>query len=212
VVIDDVAAEPEALIELAAQQPFPEVLTNSYPGLRRHLSARDPAASTYVEGLRAIASPIVNSVFGAEGFRIVQAAFSLMTKRPQEMHPLVRLPHYDSVNATRFALLHFLAPTPQGGTGFYRQLQTGIEQISQANKTAFEQAILADIASEGEPAPVFMNGSTRAFEQIGFFEGRFNRLLIYSGALLHSAHVPEDFTYSADPRAGRLTTNLFLQA
>ena len=38
-----------------------------------------------------------------------------------------------------------------------------------------------------------------------------DRLVIYRGALLHSGIIPNGMKFSADPRQGRLTANLFIR-
>jgi hypothetical protein len=37
-----------------------------------------------------------------------------------------------------------------------------------------------------------------------------NRLVVYRSCVLHSGHVPSPQVLTADPRAGRLTANVFL--
>ncbi len=211
IVIDSALDNANNLIELAASQPFAPVQTNSYPGIRRNLSSRIADESGYVEALRGLAAPIVQEVYNVNFFKITQAAFSLITIRPEQTHPLVRLPHFDFPTPLRFALLHFLSPIPQGGTGFYRHKATGIEKIDPENKAIYEKSIITDLETNGIPDPKYISGTTQKFEQIGFFEGLFNRVLIYPANILHSAHIPDDFAFSPDPNQGRLTTNLFLQ-
>lgn len=55
-----------------------------------------------------------------------------------------------------------------------------------------------------------MRGSDEIFEQIGSVEAVPDRLIIYHGSLLHSGIVPQGMTFSADPRLGRLTANIFI--
>lgn len=210
VMIDDALPRPEDVRELAAGQTFAPVTTSSYPGVRRELSSRVERERAYVEALRALVKPVMQDVFDMADFRIATADLSLMTLPAFQAHPMTRIPHYDEIRHIKYALLHFLAPVAQGGTAFYRHRRTGFERISPDRKDAFFEGLRADLLAYGEPAPRFMSGSDNSFEQTACFEGRCNRLLIYSGALLHTAQVPADFTYSADPAKGRLTANLFL--
>ena len=39
-----------------------------------------------------------------------------------------------------------------------------------------------------------------------------DRIIIYPGSLLHSGIIPREMNFSADPREGRLTANLFVRA
>ena len=207
IVIDDAVPAVAGLIEMAAASAFSEVVDNSYPGTRRPLRPQIDAERDYVTYLCNIAGRALHDAFGFERFQVDAAFLSLLTKRPQDANPLTRIPHYDEVLRPKYALLHFLSPRVQGGTGFYRQRRTGFERISVDRKDRFHEALRDDYAAYGEPPMAYMSGSNEGFDQIGYFEGQLNRLLIYSGALLHSAHVPDDF---ADPRTGRLTANLFV--
>jgi hypothetical protein len=121
-----------------------------------------------------------------------------------------RAPHFDSTDQKYYALLHYLR-VPQGtGTAFYRQRSTGIERVTEANIASFvttaerEAALLA-------PDSGYIRGSDRFFEQIGAVEAVTDRLIIYQGSLLHSGIIPRDMVFSADPRAGRLTANIFVR-
>jgi hypothetical protein len=57
----------------------------------------------------------------------------------------------------------------------------------------------------------YIDGSNEHYEQIGAVAGRADRLVVYRGAMLHSGIIPRDATFSADPRVGRLTTNIFVR-
>ncbi|EGF91724.1 histidyl-tRNA synthetase, class IIA [Asticcacaulis biprosthecium C19] len=210
VIVDDAVPHAEGLVRVAAARVFAPVSGNSYPGLRHDFTPQSDPEWSYITYILKRYGPIMQDTFGFSAFRLASAAFSLMTRRPHEAHPMTRIPHYDEVGEAKYALLHFLTPQPQGGTAFFRHRRTGFERISAERKAAFHEGLRQDLAAYGEPAPGFMAGSNEAYEQTAYFEGRFNRLLIYSGALLHSAQVPSNFTFSANPAKGRLTTNLFL--
>ena len=96
------------------------------------------------------------------------------------------------------------------GTAFYRQRSTGIERVTERNIGAFvttaerEAALLA-------PDSGYIHGSDEFFEQIGTVEAVPDRLLFYQGSLLHSGIIPAAMNFSADPREGRLTANLFVR-
>jgi hypothetical protein len=102
-------------------------------------------------------------------------------------------------------LLHYLSDTP--GTAFYRQRATGIEMVGKGNVEAF----IAAARPAAEAAQGYIRASDDHYEQIGMVEGVADRLVIYRGALLHSGVIAPDMELSADPLAGRLTANLFVQ-
>ena len=57
----------------------------------------------------------------------------------------------------------------------------------------------------------YIVGSDEFFEQVAAVEAVPDRLLIYQGGLLHSGIIPPEMSFSADPRRGRLTANLFIR-
>jgi len=57
----------------------------------------------------------------------------------------------------------------------------------------------------------YITGSDSFYEQIGAVEAVPDRLVIYQGSLLHSGIIPDGMTFSADPREGRLTANIFVR-
>ena len=212
-VVDDFMDQPEVLVDQArAMAPFQAETNTYYPGLRRMIGLEDGDAALHVrEGLQALA-PLMDKVFGIRRFGLGEASFCLVTQRPETLSIGQRLPHYDRVDPGYFAILHYLSHDAEakGGTSFYRHRATGFERIAPERVTAYDQARQAEIA-DGEPPASYFRDSDAHFERIARFEGRFNRLLIYRGSLLHSGDIPEGFGFSADPVEGRLTCNIFIQ-
>ncbi|KRC78988.1 DUF6445 family protein [Sphingomonas sp. Root241] len=206
VVIDGFSGDAQAVIDVAAAlAPFPSSAGTYYPGLRRILSERNLDAWHYVERLLDTVAPFLGGAFDFVRFDLLEASFSMVTAPPETLGPAQRAPHFDSADPDYVAILHYLADTP--GTAFYRQRSTGIEAITEANRDAF----VAAARRESPALTGYTNGSNDHFEQIGRVEGHADRLAIYQGRLLHSGLIPEGFDFSADPRRGRLTANLFVK-
>ena len=130
----------------------------------------------------------------------------MVTTAPDRLTPPQRAPHFDSPDPGYLAVLHYLSDTP--GTAFYRQRRTAIEQVTRDNLNLFiENARAAAVNAKG-----YIHGSDGFYEQIGAVEGKADRLVIYRGSMLHSGIIPPDADLSDDPRLGRLTANLFVQA
>ncbi len=208
-VVDDFMDEPHLLIEQAcAMAPFPEETAKYYPGLRRVITEADTMTDLHVrESLEALAT-LIAQAFNVRTFRPTEASFCLVTKRPEELGPLQRLPHYDHTDPNFYALLHFLSPQTQGGTNFYRHRATGFERITHERSAIY--ALQRD-RERADPPMAYFGDSTDEFERIAHFEAKYNRLLIYRGSLLHSGEIPDDFAFSSDPATGRLTCNIFIQ-
>jgi hypothetical protein len=134
----------------------------------------------------------------------------MVTTPPSDLSPPQRAPHFDSPDPKYYALLHYLRVPPGSGTAFYRQRSTGIERVTEANIATFvttaerEAALLA-------PDSGYISGSDEFFEQIAAVEAVPDRMLIYQGSLLHSGIIPPAMSFTADPRDGRLTANLFVR-
>jgi hypothetical protein len=134
----------------------------------------------------------------------------MVTARPRDLRPAQRAPHFDSTDQNYFALLHYLRVPAGTGTAFYRQRSTGIERVNEDNVDSFVATAARDAARLPSDAG-YIRGSDDFYEQIGAVDGIADRLVIYQGSLLHSGIIPEQMTFSADPRTGRLTANLFVR-
>ncbi|MBO9624316.1 MAG: hypothetical protein J7500_16525 [Sphingomonas sp.] len=206
VVIDGFTGDVPGWRDLAAAMaPFPLNRGTYYPGVRRSIHEADETAFARVQTLLERAAPYIGGGFDLSGFDLIDASFSMVTSSPEGLGPPQRVPHFDSTSAEHLALLLYLSDTP--GTAFYRQRATGIERVTEENLPRFiDAAKAASMEMQG-----YICGSTPAFEQIGAVAGIVDRLAIYPGSLLHSGIIPADMEFSANPRHGRLTLNLFVQ-
>ncbi|ADU14944.1 DUF6445 family protein [Asticcacaulis excentricus] len=210
VVIDDFLIEASRVVDMAAAcMPFPPEGQTAYPGRRRHIGPGDPA-SPYVMGVLQKLAPVIGQAFDVSGFGIVEASFSLVTTPPDALSPVQRLPHFDWADPRMVAVLHHLHHLPDTGTAFYRHIASGIERVDAESAPRLRQAMRDEDERMGV-SPGFAAETNDRYEKIFHVEARFNRLVIYQGALLHSGYIPPDFTYSDDPRTGRLTGNIFVR-
>jgi hypothetical protein len=210
VVIDDFTGFAEDVAQIAdALAPFP-MGHNYYPGLRRVIRAADTEASRYAERLCSDAAQFIWGAFDIERFDLVEASFSMVTRRPADLIPPQRLPHFDSTDPKYLALLHYLRVPQATGTAFYRQRFTGIERVTESNHDQFVSTLKAE-AAQLPAHSGYITASNEFFEQIDAVEGVPDRLLIYQGSLLHSGIIPPDMNLSGDPKVGRLTANIFIR-
>lgn len=205
-VIDNFAADPQALVDHAASlAPFPPAEQTFYPGVRA------PVPMPFVQGAHAYLEPALREAFGLGDQVVVSGGwdFSLVTRTPAALTLRQRIPHIDSTHPGNLALLLYLAPAGQGGTGFYRHRSTGYETITEDRFDRYEASLKAEVAAFGEPQG-YICGDSPLFERIADYEPLFNRMLAYRSRNLHSASLAPGFAGSPDPRTGRLTLNLFL--
>jgi len=205
-VLDNFAADPQALVDYAASlAPFPPAPDTFYPGVRA------PVPMPFVQGVHAYLEAALRAVFGLGDQTVVSGGwdFSLVTRPPAELTLRQRMPHVDSTHPGKLALLLYLAPADQGGTGFYRHRSTGFETIGEDRFDRYEANLKAEVAAHGEPQG-YICGDTAIFQRIADYEAVFNRMLVYRSRNLHAASLAPGFAGADDPRTGRLTLNLFL--
>ena len=201
VVIDDFHPEPDRLREAATRTDFARRAPH-YPGVQA------PANPAHLRPVLSLLGRVLEEVFGANAVDLVQCAFSLVTVPDAGLTPFQRLPHIDTPDPGRIALLHYLSGEETGGTAFYRHRATALDALSAKTFPAYKAAVEA----EGEPKPGYMRGGDGRFEMIHTVEARPNRAVLYRSRLLHSGMIPEDLAFSDDPATGRLTVNTFFQA
>ena len=211
VIIDEFSGDSERIARISqALAPFPEVSSGYYPGVRRVIDETDDYAWTYVRRACEGAAQFIAGAFDVDGFDLLEGSFSMVTSKPGDLRPPQRAPHFDSTDQKYYALLHYLRVPDGSGTAFYRQRSTGIERITEANVDRFVRMAETE-AAQLRPDSGYINGSDAYFEQIGAVEAVPDRMIIYQGSLLHSGIIPPDMSFSADPKEGRLTANIFVR-
>lgn len=207
VVVEEALLNPQAAIEQAARLNFKaaDEGRGGYPGVR----AKAPPAlgQILVEG----AMPTIERVFGLDRATLsrTDTSFSIVTAAPETLHPMQRIPHIDTRDPRRLAILLYLGRGAMGGTAFFRQDDTGLEQVVPEGFGTYEAARRSDLARL-RPGGGYPGADMPGYSETAHFEARFNRLLIYRSCSIHSGIIPSDTPLSADPRVGRLTVNIFL--
>lgn len=206
VVLDNYLTDPDAMVDLAVQGPDFAPNGPFYPGIRAPVP---PSSFQTLLGPLAEILPRCFDYSGRAGLR--ECNFSLVTTPSDQLQPIQRLPHFDSLEYGRVAALLYLGQGDrQGGTAFYRQRSTGFESVDAGRFAAFEAALHADVAHHGLPDAAYIDETSPIYELIGRHEARFNRMIAYLSSSLHCAHIPKDFAFDPNPATGRLTVNAFL--
>ena len=207
-IIESVMQDPSSLVDYAADQvSFTPAWgpAGGYPGVRA------PAPLNYVNNLVRMLDPIIRRAFALDGAKLARAEcnFSLVSLRPEELVPLQRIPHADTVDPHQFALLHYLCPSSLGGTAFYRHVATGFETLSEERWSEYERVRAEELAGASETKG-YIRGDTQFYKQTAAVEAGFDRVIIYRSRTLHSGQIPEGAALPPDPRTGRLTANIFI--
>jgi hypothetical protein len=201
VVIDDFHPDVTRLRHDAAEAKF-TALSRFYPGLQA------PADPRHLQTVQLTLTDILKSVFEIErGVRLIQCSYSIVTTAEDDLLPIQRLPHIDTTDPGRIALLHYLSGEETGGTAFYRHRGTGTEILNDQDFEPYSRALEA----EGPPKPGYMRGSDDRFEMIGHVAAKPNRAVLYRSQLLHSGMIPSNLSSLEDTESRRLTLNSFFQ-
>ena len=204
VIVDNFTGQPERLRAMGEGAHYYPAGVD-YPGIRA------PADPSYLDLRRDLMMQVMGEVFGLR--RSIQcevAAFSVVTLAPEKLSTRQRIPHHDHSDAGRVAIMHYLDGPESGGTAFYRHKRTGFETIRPEREAAYAAALEEDAEEFGEPLVAYPSAATPGFEQIGMVEAKVDRLALYRGRQLHSGIIPDAAALSDDPKAGRLTVNMFL--
>ena len=205
VYISDFLQSVDHAILGASLQKFAEI-TPQYPGVRAPLA--DSTCRSWLGQL----TPLLNDTFGQStaGWEM-QAWYSIVTKSPEQLIPMQRLPHVDGTDPNQIALMLYLHKTEHGGTAFFRHKSTGLEALTDATYPRYAAALQQDVKTGGLPAAAYTSDGEPYFERTHVVAGEFNQAVLYRGNILHSGIIDNDAPLSSDPREGRLTINAFIR-
>jgi hypothetical protein len=204
IVVDNFAADPEAIVAHAAGQAF-RPIGPAFPGVRH------PTPKALVDAAREALAGLIQEVFELKDrLNRIESYYSLVTTPPEKLQPIQRLPHFDGLGWRRIAMVHHLSRAEQGGTAFFRHRSTGFETMDDARLPAYNRAVNLEVQRKGMPEARYLEGETPLYERIGGCEAKFNRLLIYRGNSLHGAEIPAGLPLTDDPRTGRFSINTFI--
>jgi hypothetical protein len=207
-VIDDALFEPERLVEYAATRSgeFRGVDFNYYPGVLLPMpgAISDALNGFFVEHIR--------RRFDARRVLRMHTRLALVTLLPPALHPLQCICHTDRLGvddgqSIQASVLYLFKDASLGGTSFYETLLPPVETgqlFDDAGKLP-----PADFMRRYDIAQGYLGDSNRCFRRVGGVEAKWNRLIFYDGAMLHSGDIPLPERLSSDPRTGRLTLNGF---
>jgi hypothetical protein len=206
-IVDEVLEHPQAMIDAARAAEFYVPRHTNYPGINAPLPQ-----SYYLTVVTALRGPI-EAAFGLSRSAYLSyfGFFALATMSAHDAQAIQKIPHRDSPDPNRLAMVHYLCGGRFGGTGFFRHKSTGFESVDAARQPVYEAAARRELAEAETPISRYAGAQTRNYELIGQSDAVFNRLIVYRSHVLHSALLDEG-TGSADPGLGRLTANGFIEA
>jgi len=207
-VADNVLLRPQQLAEFGRGLQFGEDDSNLYPGVRARVPAEfsRPFHAWLTRTLRSTGVLEESSCIRDDA-----SFFSIVNKRGADLLPLQRIPHYDSSDPTVFASVIYLFDRADSGTSFYRHRTSGYETIGADNAGNYRIALNRNMKSLGPPAKEYTNGSNALFERTHSVDSAFNRIVIYSGNVLHAADIDGSLVDGNDSR-WRLTISSLIHS
>ncbi len=204
-VVDDVLADPWAMVDAARAAAFYRPPHTNYPGLNANLP--EAYYRTVVTALR---GPI-EAAFGVSASAVLKffGFFALATTPVEAATPVQTIPHLDAPDPNRLAMVHYFCRGDFGGTGFFRHEATGFESVDASRTDAYAAAMQAELARDRRAT--FAGADTPGYALIDQADAVFNRLVVYRGHVLHAGLLGQGGG-AADPASGRLTANGFLEA
>jgi hypothetical protein len=205
-VVDHVLEDPQGMIEAARAAAFYVPEHTHYPGV----NARLPEAY-YQTVVTALRGPI-EAAFGLSRAAYLKyfGFFAMATTGIDAAEPVQKIPHHDSPDPDRLAMVHYLCRGPFEGTGFFRHKATGFESVDAARQEVYVATARRELAEAGATAAAYAGPDMSNYEMIGQADLVFNRLIVYRSHVLHAALLG-CATGSADPAKGRLTANGFIE-
>ncbi len=204
-IVDKVLARPEAMIDYAAGAEFYVPPHTHYPG--RNANVPEGYYRTVINLLR---QPL-EVAFGVSrrGSLNYFGFLGLSTQAAADATPAQRVPHVDSYDPNRLAMVHYLCAETYGGTGFFRHRSSGFESVDQGRARIYVDHVMADRDHADLQHPAFPAETMPLYDLIEKSDAVFNRLIVYRSHVFHAPLLGEGGA-SCDPRLGRLTANGFL--
>jgi hypothetical protein len=204
-VVDNFLHQAEALVGFAVKYGQFRPGVDFYPGIQSKVP--EFYAAALATHLRDIISDCFN--LSPEQIEYSQSIYSMVTTPPEQLSVPQARPHVDSIKSTKLAAVHYLCTPDKGGTSLYRHKATGFERLDETRMPLYSDFLAKE---EQDPAwqKRYICGTNDYYEEIAYYEANFNRLIIYSGDVLHSASIAPNFNFTANPLTGRLTLTSFI--
>jgi hypothetical protein len=205
-IVDNVLQDPRLMVDAARATAFYVPEHTNYPGI----NARLPEAY-YQAVIMALRGPL-EAAFGLPRSAHLSyfGFFALATTSARDARAIQRIPHRDSTNPDRLAMVHYLCHGQFGGTGFFRHRSTGFESVDASREPEYVSAAKGELENTAASDVGFASERTLNYELIGQSPAVFNRVIVYRSHVLHSALLDDD-AGSTDAARGRLTANGFVE-
>ncbi|MGS0693804.1 DUF6445 family protein [Shewanella sp. 0m-4] len=206
-VIDDFIADFESLVDYCENKAYfnPQGADGTlFPGVR------DEMPASYYQSLSALLELLALQPQGEcfKQHQIAKCWLSKVTLTPQQLTSKQKMPHFDSLADHSMAAVHYLKGNHLGGTSFYRY-----KHSEKLNLSFDDKEMILDMVEKVEQSAAarsgYINESDELFEKVFSVEAKSNRLVIYSGNILHSANITDQVEFDKKALNNRTSVNSF---
>jgi hypothetical protein len=207
-IVDDALLDPQSIVDAASAQgdAFRRIDFNAYPGNYLLL----PASAQ--QALQDFFNQHIRGLFDARRLLHMHSRLAMVTLQPHELRPYQWMCHSDNPaldpqHSIQASVLYLFKDESLGGTSFYEPAvsRPDIFRLFEDSTALSNEAFTARY---GIP-PGYMHASNAYFRQIGSVPARWNRMIFYDGAMLHSGDIFSPEKLDTHPGKGRLTLNGF---
>lgn len=203
--VSDFFTAPERVRDAAAAKSYARINPH-YPGVRAEVEPE------LLDGLcQCVGSLMAEYGQAPEAAWQGQAWYSIVTNPAQQLTPIQRLPHFDGFDPSQVAVMIYLNETGHGGTGFFQQVSTGFERVTETRFPAYKEHLEREVRAAGLPPARYTTDGGPHFKLIADLGAAFNSLILYPGTALHSGLIDNALPLSSNPKEGRLTINGFFR-
>ncbi|WP_144210991.1 DUF6445 family protein [Shewanella donghaensis] len=208
-VIDDFIADFDSLIEYSNTKAyFNQAGADGtlFPGMR------DEMPKPYYNSLSSLIDLLSQQESGNKFKRhtIAKCWLSKVTLSPLQLNAKQTMPHFDSLASQDMAAVHYLNGSDLGGTSFYRYKGTEKLDLSIDDKEVILKMV-EDVKKTADNRKGYMNDSDELFEKVFSVDAKPNRIIIYSGNILHSANITDDVDFDKKSPNNRTSINSFFR-
>lgn len=202
IVIDNAFNDLDKIIDYANTTAYFHPPGNDgtlYPG------SRDEMPAPYYEAF----SALLKSVFPSSiEHQVARCWLSKITVKPDQLSPMQTMPHYDSLLHEDMAAVHYLSGSELGGTNFYRYRKGKNLTLSKEDEPIILEMLKQHQSSK---AKGYIEQSNEVFEKVHTVEAQPNRVVIYSGNILHSPSVTARVEFDKKSANSRTSINSFFK-
>jgi hypothetical protein len=208
-VIDDALSNPNALIQFAkkARAAFRAIPVDNFPGVQLRMT------DAFTHKIEEFFRLNLREYFEARRILETHSRLSLTTLKPAQLSPQQCLPQRSTEGLPREHIgismsLCLFEDESLGGIGFYEpeQQPPQIAHLIQNSKTLSAD----DFATLHPMKRGYCSGSNEYFRLVQTIPAKFNRLIVYDGAMFHAQHITSPEKLSDDPTLGRLSLNALI--